>query len=75
MFKGNIKDQLGSFTYLFSKFSNETDINSFLHNIYNSIKKEEDDESFIVIFEDMMDKYQEIDKINPLQDKDRDTIP
>jgi hypothetical protein len=74
MFKGNIKDKLGSFTYLFSKFSNETDINSFLHNIYNSIKKEEDDESFIVIFEDMMDKYQEIDKINPLQDKDRDTI-
>jgi hypothetical protein len=28
----------------------------------------------MVIFEDMIDKYQEIDKINPLQDKGRDTI-
>jgi len=28
----------------------------------------------MVIFEDMIDKYQEIDKINPLQDQDRETI-
>jgi len=49
-------------------------MNSFLKNIYNSIKKDEDDESFIVIFEDMIDKYEEIDKINPLQDSNRDTI-
>ena len=30
MFKGNIRDNLRSFTYLYSKFPKETEINSFL---------------------------------------------
>ncbi|KAL4489804.1 hypothetical protein ABPG72_022444 [Tetrahymena utriculariae] len=66
----NIQDKLSSFSYLFSKFPENYNINSELINIKNSVDQnaeEKSDKAFVSLFEDMIDKTQKsCNKIDPI---------
>ncbi|KAL4441131.1 hypothetical protein ABPG74_002081 [Tetrahymena malaccensis] len=69
-FVKQIEDKLSSFSYLFSKFPENYNINSELINIKKSLDQnaeEKSDKAFVSLFEDMIDKTSKsCNKINPI---------